>query len=104
MEFSCAGKIGLREPGEHTSGPNLGSRDHIAHHQNPYRFWICFATGPTRSDPGKIAGYCRGPSLPPGFLTWARTVSAVGIETNAGVLERINETDQGSDRYGRVGA
>src|SRR5262249_41264122 len=24
---SCAGKIGLREPGEHTSGPNLASRD-----------------------------------------------------------------------------
>jgi hypothetical protein len=22
---SCAGKIGLREPGEHTSGPNLAS-------------------------------------------------------------------------------
>ena len=28
---SCAGKIGLREPGEHASGPNLASRDNVAH-------------------------------------------------------------------------
>jgi hypothetical protein len=28
---SCAGEIGLREPGEHTSGPNLASRDNVAH-------------------------------------------------------------------------
>jgi hypothetical protein len=28
---SCAGKIGLREPGEHTSGPDLASRDNVAH-------------------------------------------------------------------------
>jgi hypothetical protein len=27
----CAGKIGLREPGEHTSGPDLASRDNVAH-------------------------------------------------------------------------
>src|SRR5262249_32828090 len=33
---SCAGKIGLREPGEHTSGPNLASRDNVAHIQNLY--------------------------------------------------------------------
>ena len=32
----CAGKIGLREPGEHTSGPNLASRDNVAHKQNLY--------------------------------------------------------------------
>src|SRR5262245_10489226 len=32
----CAGKIGLREPGEHTSGPNLASRHHVAHNQNLY--------------------------------------------------------------------
>jgi hypothetical protein len=31
MTFSCAGKIGLREPGEHTSGPNLASRDNVPH-------------------------------------------------------------------------
>src|SRR5262245_14887307 len=31
---SCAGKIGLREPGEHTSGPNLASRDNVAHSLN----------------------------------------------------------------------
>lgn len=33
---SCAGKIGLREPGEHTSGPNLASRDNVAHNHNLY--------------------------------------------------------------------
>ena len=33
---SCAGKIGLREPGEHTSGPNLASRDNVAHNPNLY--------------------------------------------------------------------
>src|SRR5262249_38972121 len=33
---SCAGKIVLREPGEHASGPNLASRDNIAHNKNLY--------------------------------------------------------------------
>jgi hypothetical protein len=33
---SCAGKIGLRKPGEHTSGPNLASRDNVAHNQTLY--------------------------------------------------------------------
>src|SRR5262249_15932874 len=32
----CAGKIGLREPGEHTCGPNLSSRDNVAHNQTLY--------------------------------------------------------------------
>jgi len=32
----CAGKIGLRESGEHTSGPNLASRDNVAHNHNLY--------------------------------------------------------------------
>ena len=32
----CARKIGLREPGEHTSGPNLASRDNVAHNQTLY--------------------------------------------------------------------
>jgi hypothetical protein len=32
----CAGKISLREPGEHTSGPNLASRDNVAHNQTLY--------------------------------------------------------------------
>jgi hypothetical protein len=32
----CAGKIGLCEPGEHTSGPNLASRDNVAHNHNLY--------------------------------------------------------------------
>src|SRR5215470_14457869 len=33
---SCTGKIRLREPGEHTSGPNLASRDNVAHNQTLY--------------------------------------------------------------------
>jgi hypothetical protein len=33
---SCAGKIGLREPGKYTTGPNLTSRNNVAHHQNVY--------------------------------------------------------------------
>jgi len=33
---SGAGKIGLREPGEHTSGSNLASRDNVAHKPNLY--------------------------------------------------------------------
>jgi hypothetical protein len=32
----CAGKIGLREPGEDTSGPNLTSRNNVAHSQTLY--------------------------------------------------------------------
>src|SRR5947209_15052909 len=32
----CASKFGLREPGEHTSGPNLVSRDNVAHNHNLY--------------------------------------------------------------------
>jgi len=32
----CAGKIGLREPGEHTSGPNLATRDNVAHNLTLY--------------------------------------------------------------------
>src|SRR5262249_18993648 len=33
---SCAGKIGLRQPGEHARGPNLASRDNVAHNQTLY--------------------------------------------------------------------
>jgi hypothetical protein len=44
---SCAGKIGLREPGEHTSGPNLASRDNVAHNQTLYDSGNA-ATGPSR--------------------------------------------------------
>src|SRR6266404_8845949 len=36
VKSSCAGKTGLREPGEHTSGPNLVSRDNVAHNPNLY--------------------------------------------------------------------
>jgi hypothetical protein len=46
---SCAGKIRLREPGEHTSGPNLASRDNVAH--NPQSIYDSgnAATGHTAS-------------------------------------------------------
>src|SRR5262245_22500702 len=43
----CAGKIGLREPGEHTSGPNLASRNNVAHNQTLYDSGNA-ATGPSR--------------------------------------------------------
>src|SRR5215472_380020 len=33
---SCARKIGLCEPGEHTSGPNFASRDDVTHNQTLY--------------------------------------------------------------------
>jgi hypothetical protein len=36
MTSNCAGKIGLREPSEHTSGPNLASRDNVAHNLTLY--------------------------------------------------------------------
>jgi hypothetical protein len=42
---SCAGKIGLRQPGEHTSGPNLASRDNVAHNQNLYTILQTPGTG-----------------------------------------------------------
>jgi len=38
---SCAGKIGLGEPSEHASGPNLASRDNVAHNPIYIRFWKC---------------------------------------------------------------
>ena len=30
---SFTGKLGLREPGEHASGPNLSARDNVAHNR-----------------------------------------------------------------------
>ncbi len=33
---SCAGKLGLCEPSQHTSGPNLASRDNVAHTESIY--------------------------------------------------------------------
>jgi len=44
---SCTGKFGLREPGEHTSGPNLASRDNVAHNRTLYDSGNA-ATGPSR--------------------------------------------------------
>jgi hypothetical protein len=40
MTSSCTGKIGLREPGEHTSSSNLASRNNVAHNPDCIsRFW-----------------------------------------------------------------
>ena len=36
MTSSSTGELGLREFGEHTSGPNLPSRDNVAHNQTLY--------------------------------------------------------------------
>ena len=33
---SCAGEVRLGEPGEHTSCPNLASRDNVAHNPTLY--------------------------------------------------------------------
>ena len=44
---SCAGKIGLREPGEHASGANLASRDNVTHKQNLYPSLERHSTLPT---------------------------------------------------------
>src|SRR5262245_23060149 len=49
---SCAGKLGLREPGEHTSGPNLASRNNVAHAHT-----VNDSGSPVRSD--VLAVYCR---------------------------------------------
>jgi hypothetical protein len=39
MTSNCTGEVGLREPGEHTSGPNLASRDNVAHNRLYIRSW-----------------------------------------------------------------
>src|SRR5262249_251945 len=62
---SCAGKIGLREPGEHTSGPNLASRDNVGHNQNLYTI---VETPPpasrfVESRPGHVDVHPRSPML-----------------------------------------
>jgi hypothetical protein len=36
MTTSCTGELGLREPGENTSGPNLASRNNVSHVQSLY--------------------------------------------------------------------
>jgi hypothetical protein len=55
-ERLCAGKVGLREPGEHTSGPNLASGDNVAHNQNLYTIL---------ETPPPVIPLCRGAVLPP---------------------------------------
>jgi len=55
---SCAGKIGLREPGEHTSGADLASRDNVTHEQNLYTI----LQGPPWS-PHRSRFYFSGPRL-----------------------------------------
>ena len=49
---SCAGKIGLREPGKHTSGPNLASRDNVAH--NPTLYTILDTPPPPAISGGRL--------------------------------------------------
>ena len=46
---SRAGKIGLREPSEHTSGPNLASRDNVAHNPTLYTILETATGHPTLS-------------------------------------------------------
>jgi hypothetical protein len=62
---SCAGKIGLREPGEHTSGPNLASRDNVAHNQNLYAILEPPMTKPTITR--RLLPYCYLGHLRPRF-------------------------------------
>jgi hypothetical protein len=45
----CAGKLGLREPSEHTSGANLPSRDNIAHNRTVYDSIAAMKRSPYRS-------------------------------------------------------
>src|SRR5262249_36015516 len=54
---SRAGKIGLRETGEHTSGPNLASRDNVAH--NPTLYTILETLPPVHPALSKA-----GPDMP----------------------------------------
>jgi hypothetical protein len=65
---SCTGKIGLREPGEHTSGPNLASRDNVAHNQNLYTILEPRMTKPTITR--RLLPYC----YPKGRLVVCRAV------------------------------
>ena len=58
---SCAGKIGLREPGEHTSGANLASRDIVAH--NPTLYTILERPPPVHPALSK-AGSIQGAFIP----------------------------------------
>src|SRR5690349_23991271 len=54
----CAGKLRLREPGEHTSGPNLASRDNVAHDRLYIPFWVRATGDPALSKAGsKIFSY-----------------------------------------------
>jgi hypothetical protein len=74
MTSSCAGEIGLRETGEHTSGPNLASRDDVAHSQTLYT---------VLETPPPVVPLCR---------KQARTYSVVGLPRSVGaVLPPSNE-------------
>src|SRR5262245_53585576 len=56
----CAGKIGLRESGEHTSGPNLASRDNVAHSQTLYTILETPPPSPALSKAGPDRPSSRG--------------------------------------------
>jgi hypothetical protein len=64
----CAGKIGLREPGEYTSGSNLASRDKVAHSKTLIKRSLnrCHI-GVGRLEPGTSDRRCSGePNIPVG--------------------------------------
>src|SRR5262249_45028059 len=48
---SCARKIGLRQPGEPTAGPNLASRDNITHNETLYDSGNAASCHPALSGP-----------------------------------------------------
>src|SRR5215813_8606310 len=75
---SCAGKIGLRQPGEHTSGPNLAPRDDVAH--NPTLYTILETPPPATlprpirwSHAGPTASYSGRPDAATALVRFRRT-------------------------------
>jgi hypothetical protein len=75
---SCAGKIGLREPGEHTRGPNLASRDNVAHNQNLYTILeTCHRPTNDHGLPFNIAGLMQSPGGTRGQKGSGRPTAAV---------------------------
>src|SRR5215471_20865528 len=60
---SCAGQIGLREPGEQTSGANLASRDNVAHKRTLYDSGNAATSHPALSKAGPDIRYQDGHML-----------------------------------------
>ena len=89
---SCAGKIGLREPGEHTSGPNLASRDNVAHCQTLYTI---LETPPPVMQDGIVVSFNRLGRNATGVSLFTDVLSAKPLELvrelvpNAAVIARL---------------